>query len=191
MEDICKSIVEKISSYNIFNNLLPGIVFCYLVESTTRISFVNDLRIWEMFFVYYFIGMIISRIGSLILEKILKNIKVKNKETKAKEKFIVFASYDKYSEAAENKPFITQLSENNNAYRTIATVFALAGLVKIYDCLVYDIIIKLNAKFNSIIIILGFIGLMILFIMSYKKQTEYICKQVERYTAEKEEGDKN
>ena len=28
MEEILKSISEKISSYNIFNNLFPGIIFC-------------------------------------------------------------------------------------------------------------------------------------------------------------------
>lgn len=32
MEEIIKNIAEKISSYNIFTNFFPGIVFCYIVD---------------------------------------------------------------------------------------------------------------------------------------------------------------
>ena len=39
MKDVTKNLVEKNSSYNIFNNLFPGIIFCGIVEKTTRISF--------------------------------------------------------------------------------------------------------------------------------------------------------
>lgn len=31
MEEMVKKLLEKISSYNIFNNFIPGIAFCYLV----------------------------------------------------------------------------------------------------------------------------------------------------------------
>ena len=36
MEEILKSISEKISSYNIFNNLFPGIIFCSVMTKITR-----------------------------------------------------------------------------------------------------------------------------------------------------------
>lgn len=67
MEDIIKNLVEKISSYDILNNLFPGVIFCSIVERTTRITFL--LEIWEDLFLYYFAGMIISRIGSILLKK--------------------------------------------------------------------------------------------------------------------------
>ena len=38
MEDIIKNFVEKISSYDILNNLFPGVIFCSIVERTTRIT---------------------------------------------------------------------------------------------------------------------------------------------------------
>lgn len=53
MEEVIKNVVEKISSYNIFNNFFPGIVFCYIVKHTTRISLVNG-GILENLFIYYF-----------------------------------------------------------------------------------------------------------------------------------------
>ena len=86
MEDIIKNLVEKISSYDILNNLFPGVIFCSIVERTTRITFSTG-EIWEDLFLYYFAGMIISRIGSIFIEKILKSIKVRNKKTKEKINF--------------------------------------------------------------------------------------------------------
>lgn len=42
MEEILKSISEKISSYNIFNNLFPGIIFCSVMTKITRFNFATD-----------------------------------------------------------------------------------------------------------------------------------------------------
>lgn len=47
MEDIIKNLVEKISSYDILNNLFPGVIFCSIVERTTRITFSTG-EIWEL-----------------------------------------------------------------------------------------------------------------------------------------------
>ena len=105
MEDIIKNLVEKISSYDILNNLFPGVIFCSIVERTTRITFSTG-EIWEDLFLYYFAGMIISRIGSIFIEKILKSIKVRNKKTKEKDKFLKFAPYGDYIEASEANSFI-------------------------------------------------------------------------------------
>ena len=45
MEEILKSISEKISSYNIFNNLFPGIIFCSVMTKITRFNFATDTTI--------------------------------------------------------------------------------------------------------------------------------------------------
>lgn len=42
MEEILKQIVEKISSYNIFNNLYPGILFIYLLKFIFEINLLSD-----------------------------------------------------------------------------------------------------------------------------------------------------
>ena len=48
MEDIIKNLVEKISSYDILNNLFPGVIFCSIVERTTRITFSTG-EIWAAY----------------------------------------------------------------------------------------------------------------------------------------------
>ncbi|MEY8507189.1 hypothetical protein AALA78_02990 [Lachnospiraceae bacterium 42-17] len=185
MEELVKSIIEKISSYNIFNNFFPGIIFCYLVEQCTRFSLANG-EIIENLFIYYFVGIIISRVGSIFVEKLLNSLKVKNKKTKEKKPYLEFAPYNKYIEASENEPFIATLSETNNVYRTIIALFILVIVVKLYDWIIYDFVSSFGAVGQN----LAFIGIcfiiIILFVNSYKKQTNYIKSRVEKYCNSKE-----
>lgn len=185
MEELLKNITEKISSYNILNNLFPGIVFCHIVDQSTRFSFVHD-NILENLFIYYFVGMIISRIGSIFVEKWLRTIKIKNKKTKNKEPLLKFAPYDKYVDASENNTFIKTLSETNNTYRTIIAMVILILGVKLYDWFIYDVIQLLGEMGNNIVFVIICLVTIILFIYSYKKQTDYIRSRVEKYNDLKE-----
>lgn len=177
MEEIIKSISEKISSYNIFNNLFPGIIFCSILTKNTRFSFSTD-NILEQFFIWYFIGIIISRIGSIYVESSLKRIKFKNKP------YIVFADYKQYIAASEEKPFIATLSETNNIYITIIALLISTGVTYLYDIFLFDWIENKFAIGNEITIIIIGMFLIILFIKSYKKQTDYVRKQVEKFISE-------
>ena len=64
-------IINKISNYNLFNYLFPGILYTASVNHFTRLQLPTD-NLLEAFFVCYFIGLVISRIGSLIVEPLLK-----------------------------------------------------------------------------------------------------------------------
>lgn len=184
MEELFRSITEKISSYNIFNNLFPGVVFCYLIDKITRFSFTFN-NIWECLFVYYFVGMIISRIGSIFVEKVLKSVKVKNNEP-----LLNFAPYDQYVEASKNDAFLRILSETNNMYRTIIAMIVLVIVVKFYDGFIYDYV-KLLGKFgNNLAFVIVCLIITFLFVYSYKKQTNFIRVRVERYNSLKEKDDK-
>lgn len=185
MEDMAKSLVEKISSYNIFNNLFPGIIFCSIVEKTTRFSFSAD-EIWKSLFLYYFIGMIISRIGSILSKKIFESIKITNKKTKEKEKFLNFAPYGNYIEASEKSSFIKTLNETNNTYRTIIAMLVATIVVKLYDWFLYDLIHGLGVIGKNIVFLVVCFLLTGLFIYSYKKQTDFIRKRVEKHMNSKQ-----
>mgnify|MGYP003490907514 CR=1 FL=1 len=64
-----EKLLEKLTSYNLFNYLFPGIIFSVLLEKTTSYSIIQDDIIIEAFLAY-FIGLLISRISSLIIEPI-------------------------------------------------------------------------------------------------------------------------
>lgn len=114
-------LINKISSYNLFNYLFPGIVFVALSKEITAYSFVQqDILVGA--FLYYFIGLVISRFGSLVVEPILKKIK-----------FIEFADYKDFVVASQKDPQIEILSEANNTYRTLLSMFLLVFLLKLYE----------------------------------------------------------
>ncbi|TRN14320.1 hypothetical protein DM586_10210 [Vibrio fluvialis] len=156
-----KDFLEKISSYNIFNYLLPGVVFVVVTKSLTKYNFVQEDIIIGIF-IYYFIGLVISRIGSVVIEPILKKIR-----------FVEFSEYRDYLDASKKDNLIEILSESNNMYRTFLSLFISLSLLKLYEH--YSVkIIFLNDYSSEIVIS----GLIFLFAFSYRKQTNYITKRV-------------
>src|SRR5947209_8137066 len=59
-----KELLDKLSSYNLFNYLLPGTMFVAGAQRISDHKFKQDSIVVELF-LYYFIGLVISRIGSL------------------------------------------------------------------------------------------------------------------------------
>lgn len=156
-----KELLDKLSSYNIFNYLLPGVLFSVLASKMTELELVQkDLVVGV--FVYYFVGLIISRFGSLIIEPILKKIR-----------FLKFADYKDFVQASSKDGKIEILSEANNMYRTFVATFLLIGLVKLY----YKLAVKwtfLNDWSDWILVVL----IVVMFLFSYRKQTNYITKRI-------------
>ncbi len=155
-------LISKISSYNLFNNLLPGVIFVALSKTLTKYDFVQKDIIIGLF-VYYFIGLIISRIGSLIIEPILKFFKI-----------IKYSTHEDYIIASKSDDLINQLLESNNMYRTISSLFVCLSSLKIFELISnkYQFINNFASEFLVV-------GLLILFIFSYRKQTQIIKKRVD------------
>jgi len=164
-----KEIIDKISSYNIFNYLFPGVLFVVLLKEITNYDLIQENNLIGAF-LYYFIGLSISRIGSLIIGFYLqKNSKFK------------FAKYSDYIKASEKDNKVELFSEVNNMYRTIISLLFLLLLAKVYS--IADEFFEISVSFSSIFII---ILLIILFIFSYKKQTGFIVKRVKNKTKNKD-----
>lgn len=156
-----KDLLDKLSSYNIFNYLLPGVVFVAIANSLTKYNFVQtDIVIGV--FLYYFIGLVISRIGSVVIEPVLKWTG-----------FVKFSEYRDYVDASHKDKLIEVLSEANNMYRTFLSLFLFLSLLKIYEAL--------SERFqclNSLSSGIAIVGPLALFAFSYRKQTAYITKRV-------------
>lgn len=157
-----KEILDKITSYHLFNYLIPGVLFVVIMYKFTTFSFIQeDLIIGA--FIYYFIGLVISRFGSLVVEPVLKRIS-----------FLKFAKYTDFVSASKKDPSIDVFSEINNMYRTFVAMFILVGLIRLYQAV--------ELRFSILMVWSPYILISLLFIMfilSYKKQTDYIRKRVE------------
>lgn len=157
-----KQFLDKISSYNIFNYLVPGAIFTGLVGKLTSYSLIQENILIGLFF-YYFIGLIISKIGSLTLEPLLRKLK-----------FVKFTSYEDYIKASKLDPKIEVFSEQNDMYRSLCMLSMVLILLKIYD-----VVWGSRSLDNVGLIFLFLIGLLVLFLFSYRKQThKYIVKRV-------------
>jgi len=156
-----KEILDKISSYNLFNYLLPGIIFVVTVRIFTSYSFIQENIIIGLF-IYYFIGLVISRFGSLIIEPVLRKVS-----------FLKFADHKDFISISRKDTKMETLLQENNMYRTFVSMFFLVLLLKLYESIeVRFLILK---EWNLFILI---VLLLILFIYSYRKQTNYITKRI-------------
>lgn len=156
-----KDLVEKLTSYNLFNYLLPGTVFSALADHLTAYNFIQP-DLFVAFFVYYFTGLVISRIGSLALEPFLKKIR-----------FVKFTPYEEFVRCSAKDKKLDVLSEANNSYRTLATVFLALAALKLVELFLGS----WSASTWVAPVVMG-LFLFALFLLSYRKQSSYITKRI-------------
>jgi len=161
MENI-KILLDKLSSYNIFNHLFPGISFVFLTKEISGYNLIQD-NYFVGGFLYYFIGMIVSRVGSIFIEPALKAIK-----------FISFKDYKLFVQASKLDPKLELLSEVNNTYRTILSMLILLSCEYTY----LEIKFRYNITHNTTVI-LATSFTTALFLFSYRKQTSFISRRIE------------
>jgi len=165
-------LLEKLTSYNLFNYLLPGIIFSVLLEKITSYSIIHKDIMIEAFLAY-FIGLIISRVSSIVIEPLLKKIK-----------FVKFADYKDFVLASEKDKKIELLSESNNMYRVFISLFFMLFIIVLYEKFLQDI-------FGGYTSYIGVVGLLILFLFSYRKQTSYITERVEIFKNKQSKENEN
>lgn len=148
-------LLQKLSTYNIFNYLFPGVVFVILLNRYTEINLVVDDVILGMF-LYYFFGLVLSRIGSILIEPALRCTKI-----------VEFSDYARFIRASKLDDKIELLSEVNNMHRTIIAM--LVVLLAISIC---------NGSVTCLLTT-GLLGIVTLFVLSYRKQTSFITKRID------------
>lgn len=163
MSEMFESICEKISAYHVFNYLLPGAVFvsAYRLVSAQTLIFGNVI---VDIITIYFAGMVLSRIGSLVIEPICKRLH-----------FVTYASHGDFVDAEKKDEAIHTLLQENNTYRTLAATFLALVLIKI------AIFAQQRwPEFNLHVDWVFLLGLLGLFLLSFRKQTAYIRSRINR-----------
>lgn len=154
-------LLDKLTSYNIFNHLLPGSIFAYCADR----YFVPGILPEDLLmaaFLYYFLGVVVSRFGSLILEPLLRRAKALN-----------FSQYEDFVAASKADEKLEVLVETANMYRTFASLFILLFLLGGY--------ISVESRYPIMAPYRGFISCLVLgvlFFVSYLKQSQYVSDRV-------------
>lgn len=163
--------LDKISAYQFLNYMIPGTLFLVLVDVLGIYDLPLD-NVLLMLFGGYCLGMVLSRIGSLLLERYL-----------IKWKFVVFAPYGDFKDAESKDPKVGVLSTENNMYRTFLATF-LTLLILFGLNLIPYMNEFMHTPWMTLIVITVITSL---FLFAYRKQTSYVRKSVEHIISKKKE----
>lgn len=155
-------LLKQISSYNLFNYLLPGAVFCILLNSFFNYPLIPE-NIFAAAFFYYFVGLTISRVGSIAIEPILKFLRI-----------IESDDYADFVDASRYDSKIEILSESNNTYRTLIAL-PICALI-FHFCQTVSHVLALSVPLQGTILLFSILGL---YILAYRKQSKYVSTRVE------------
>lgn len=156
------AVFGKISNYNILNNLIPGAILCVVFKYLVGYDFMN-VGTLELIVIFYFAGMINSRVGSLILEPLLKKVK-----------WVTFRDHYAFVEAEQKDKKINSLVEVNNMYRSMISIAFTSLIVKLYY-----VGVELQWDFGNVSEWILLVALLLLFAFAYKKQTKYIVSRID------------
>lgn len=163
---------SQLSSYNLLNYLLPGVIFSFIAHKFWAVGWLKDANDLEKIFIWYFLGLFISRIGSLHIEPYLR-----------KKGYLNFADYKDFIKASKADKSLRELSEINNTFRTMLALFLVTFVISLVKFLgLVDVEMPIKCIFNILIDRgepLCFSPIMIyIFYASYRKQTKYIYDRI-------------
>ncbi len=175
-----KDLLSKISSYDLFNNLFPGVILIALLRDYELAQLAIDKPVMGVF-IAYGVGMLASRVGSLIISPPLIRL-LYGKQSKEEKQ----TGYKNYVLASKNDSNIVIFNEKNNTFRTLIAAMMIVSCEKLF---LYDwSSFKLCQIWSPTPLLILFItGL---FVASFKKQSDYIQKRIEIYL-ETQSNEKN
>lgn len=160
--EVLKIILDKLSQYNFLTNIIPGTILCIILKYLIG----YDMMLSDTYLagiLFYFVGMVNSRVSSLVVEPFLKWIK-----------WLVFAPYQDFVRAEKVDAKISILSQENNTYRAYVSVMFISLFAYVYKNYIAVFEFVKQHETAMLIILLVFI-----FLFAYRKQTNYVRKRVE------------
>ena len=158
-----ENLVNSISKYQLAINLIPGYIFAILLQRYAHIVLLEG-DVLQDAFVSYFFGLIIGRIGSIVVEKLMDRY---NKTYKHAPK------YDGKIKAERIDPKIEILDRQCTIYRNCCAGCCCVIIGIFINCLFGDGSFSSSGKY-----ILIFLVLTILLVKAMDKQCTYVNKRI-------------
>lgn len=162
MNDIFNRLINIFDNYYLANYLIGGCALCLGFKLLGIYEL--DENWYTTIIIYYFAGMISSRISSILVEPILEKSKFINKAT--------YSGFMK-AEKKDGSGKLLELSKVNSIYRTMCGTFLILFICETYTHWPFPWI-----EITNLSGIAASLGLFVLFMLSYRKQTAYIKKRV-------------
>ena len=165
------TIIAKLGSYHILANLIPGAFFGFALDALFGITLPVE-GLGGYIVAYYFIGLIIGRIGSLVTKRIFTRQKGAKKRICTQ--FIEYAPYSDFMKSEKSDQKLVALSDMNECYRSLLTSVWLLPVVNGFYWLVQrHQWLSTHWVWIAVLLLFG------LFLWSYKEQTRFIKERVE------------
>ena len=152
-----EKLLEELGAYELLNNLLPGAIICVLAQWQTGYQLPAINVVGELC-VFYFVGLVVGRLGSLVVEPIYRKLGIISK-----------GAYADFIKASQADPKIDTLSTKNNMYRTFVAVFIITTVYMIVEVFRERATVRL-----TMVQLVASAALWFLFSYSYHKQSNYI-----------------
>jgi hypothetical protein len=168
-----KNLIDKLSSYNLFNYLFPGFLFFVILKITLGLGDTSGLSLIEQIVIVYFSGLTLSRIGSLIIEGVFLKAYLKSKK---------IDTLDYFNKSNGNLK-LEIIFEAMNMYRSLSAM----SLVLMLIYLVYSIIQLAGSDTNAapgFIYTLLALLLCVLFTFAFCKQRDKVIECLKSKTAD-------
>lgn len=159
--EVLKLIAERLSQYHLLTNILPGTVLCIILQYIVGYNIILE-NYYQCAIVFYFVGLVNGRIGSLIVEPVLRKCH-----------WLTFAPYKQYVRAEKLDNKLQTLNQDNNTYRSYVSVMFVSVMAYAYKHFlsIYSFIQNHEQIFLIVL-------LFVIFALAYRKQTGYIHKRV-------------
>lgn len=161
--DGLKFLVDKLSQYNFVTNILPGTVLCIVPEYVVGYDVLLTEDWYILGILFYFVGMVNNRFGSVVVEPICRRLKL-----------VDFVPYRDFVTAEKLDAKITILNTENNVFRSYISVCLLSALAFGYKLLEDAVLFFKIARPIFLLIVI-----LVLMVLSYRKQTKYVKQRVE------------
>lgn len=162
MEGI-KTLIDKLSQYNFVTNILPGTVLCLMLKHIVGYDLFVTNEWYQMGIIFYFVGMVNNRFSSLVIELTMKKTKI-----------VKFSNYKEFIAAEKKDSKITILSMENNVFRSYISVCTISLIASLFKLIADNVNWIDEWKMQFLLV-----ALLLLFMLSYRKQTSYVRERVE------------
>lgn len=129
MNDFVSSLFNKLSAYNLLSLMLPGASSLGIMKFLFAIDIKVDENIWWFLLASYVVGIVISRMGSLLIEELIKKLGI-----------IEDYQVSDYILRRKEDDFVETLLSFANLYRSfciLSICFLIITLIKGYNFCTY------------------------------------------------------
>ena len=162
MEGI-KTLIDKLSQYNFVTNILPGTMLCLMLKHIVGYDLFVTNEWYQMGIIFYFVGMVNNRFSSLVIELTMKKTKI-----------VKFSNYKEFIDEKKKDSKITVLSMENNVFRSYISVCTISLIASLFKLIADNVNWIDEWKMQFLLV-----ALLLLFMLSYRKQTSYVRERVE------------